>query len=346
MLIHNKNIDNDNNEKVLSNVILIPTIIPTININNNEKKYFSEILLITNTNNHFDFDLWIRWHLNYIKFDHIVVIDNSKESIVKNICAKHEKIKYIKLEQQLSQSEIYNYYLNNSEAEWVLPIDDDEFLYLNNFVTIKNYINYANSQNNKIKKLAFKNLFLFSEKLLETRDYTKNCFELFNCYCPDTNLLPYDNKITIKTICNTLNDKYYYVIDEQKYNSISYNDLENISNYDLGGTINLDAMGNIHNPLCKENDYYIPAIDPVNKQAYFGIYLNNNKIYDLNTCLLLHFKYKTKEEFLDKSKNNIFTDRSMRYYNECYSCNNLIKNYELNNYFIKTNKFLNIAKKI
>lgn len=329
----------------LNNQILIPTILPDITFHNNNNKYFTEILLITNTTNPYDLKLWIHWHLYYAQFDKITIIDNSNSTIIYNTCKKYDRIKYIKQSGKISQSDIYNNYVNNSEAEWVLPIDDDEFIYLGNFKSIKELIYYTLNKNNNTFKISFDNLFLYSSSLLETRKSDENIFELFNCYCPDISKLYYDNYVTIKTMCNTT-IPHYYVIDMQKFNSIKYINLNKIIGFDIS-TINNDAMGNIHNPLTLNyNKNFIPAINTNYNIIQYGLYTNLIQFNNLNMPLLLHFKYKTRKEFIDKCKNNIFSDRSTEYYNICYTEQTFLNVYKLNKYFIKTNKFLNISKNL
>lgn len=328
----------------LNNQILIPTILPDITFHNNNK-YFTEILLITNTTNPYDLKLWIHWHLYYVQFDRITVIDNSNSSIIYDICKDYDRIKYIKHPGKLSQSDIYNNYVNNSDAEWVLPIDDDEFIYLGNFKTIKELINYTLNKNNNTFKISFDNLFLYSGTLLKTRKPDENIFELFNYYCPEVTKMYYDNYVTIKTMCNTT-IPHYYVIDKQEFTNIKYINLNKISEFDVS-TINNDAMGNIHNPLTLDNNKnFIPSINANRNIIQYGLYTNLYRFNNLNMPLLLHFKYKTKQEFMNKCKNNIFSDRSTEYYNTCYTEQTILNVYDLNKYFIKTNCFLNIARNI
>jgi len=93
------------------------------------KKYFSEILLLIKANNEKDFKDWIHWHLDTLKFEHLVVFDNESSINVKNICDNDYRIEYHYISGFPDQYKIYNQYVNNeSNALWVFPIDDDEYL--------------------------------------------------------------------------------------------------------------------------------------------------------------------------------------------------------------------------
>jgi hypothetical protein len=58
------------------------------------KKYFSEILLLIKSTNINDFKDWLKWHLDTIHFDHIVVFDNDSTVDIKSICDKDDRIEY------------------------------------------------------------------------------------------------------------------------------------------------------------------------------------------------------------------------------------------------------------
>ena len=119
------------------------------------KKYFTEALLITNNNNKYAIFDWLYWHINIVKFDHIVVIDNNSKYNLESICKLFgNNVTYKKINGNISQSEIYTEYVNNSESWWVLPIDDDEFFYVsdkydNNVNTL--LYNYAKTYSNTYK---------------------------------------------------------------------------------------------------------------------------------------------------------------------------------------------------
>ena len=98
-------------------------------VSKQNKKYYSEIICITNCTDESHLHEWLYWHINIIKIEHLVLIDNTPDGKLE-IIAKKFNVSYKNITGILSQCDIYNDYVNNSEAEWVLPIDDDEYLYM------------------------------------------------------------------------------------------------------------------------------------------------------------------------------------------------------------------------
>lgn len=109
------------------------------------KKYFTEALLLTKSYNLNDFKLWIKWYKDILKFDHIVIFDNESSVDIEKICKQFpEKITYNKVIGWPDQHAIYQNWVNEkSEAWWVFPVDDDEFLWI------------SNKYENSINKLIF-----------------------------------------------------------------------------------------------------------------------------------------------------------------------------------------------
>lgn len=97
-----------------------------------QKKYLTEVVLLTKSYNLQDFKDWMKWHLEIIGFDHCHVFDNESSVDIKSICDSYgDKVSYEKIVGWPNQYALYNRYINNeSPAWWVLPIDDDEFLYV------------------------------------------------------------------------------------------------------------------------------------------------------------------------------------------------------------------------
>ena len=97
-----------------------------------EKIYFSEVVLLTKSYNLQDFKDWLHWHLDIIGFDHAHIFDNESSVDIKSVCDSYgSKVSYEKVIGWPNQYGLYNRYINNqSKAWWVLPIDDDEFLYV------------------------------------------------------------------------------------------------------------------------------------------------------------------------------------------------------------------------
>ena len=88
-------------------------------VSKQNKKYYSEIICITNCANENHLYEWLYWHINIIKIEHLVLIDNTPDGKLETI-AKKFNVSYKNITGILSQCDIYNNYVNNSEAEWVL----------------------------------------------------------------------------------------------------------------------------------------------------------------------------------------------------------------------------------
>lgn len=97
-----------------------------------KKKYLTEVVLLTKSYNLTDFQDWLHWHLDIIGFDHCKVFDNESTVDIKSVCDKYgDRVSYELVKGWPDQYNLYNRYINNeSRAWWVLPIDDDEYLYV------------------------------------------------------------------------------------------------------------------------------------------------------------------------------------------------------------------------
>lgn len=96
------------------------------------KNYLTEVVLLTKSYNITDFLDWMHWHLDVIRFDHCHIFDNESTVDIKSVCDKYgDRVSYELVKGWPDQYKLYNRYINNeSQALWVLPIDDDEFLYV------------------------------------------------------------------------------------------------------------------------------------------------------------------------------------------------------------------------
>lgn len=97
-----------------------------------EKNFFTEVVLLTKSYNLQDFKDWLHWHMDIIGFQRCHVFDNESSVNIKNECQKYgDRVTYELVRGWPNQYALYNRYINNeSPAWWVLPIDDDEFLYV------------------------------------------------------------------------------------------------------------------------------------------------------------------------------------------------------------------------
>jgi hypothetical protein len=104
----------------------------------------TEAMLLTKYLNPADLVEWIDWHLFKVKFDRIHVFDNESDYDVKSICDRYrDRVSYERIEGHARQYRLYDGYINDrSSAEWVMPIDDDEYLDIGDFPTVNDAIMY------------------------------------------------------------------------------------------------------------------------------------------------------------------------------------------------------------
>ena len=96
------------------------------------KIYLTEVVLLTKSYNLQDFKDWLHWHLDIVGFNHAHIFDNESSVDIKTVCEEYgDRVSYELIKGWPDQYNLYNRYINNeSKAWWVLPIDDDEFLYV------------------------------------------------------------------------------------------------------------------------------------------------------------------------------------------------------------------------
>lgn len=112
------------------------------------KTKFTEVVLLTKSYNLQDFKDWLHWHLDIIGFDCCHIFDNESLVDIKSVCDSYgDRVTYELIKGWPNQYALYNRYINNeSPAWWVLPIDDDEFLYVSD--------KFENNVNNIIMDLS------------------------------------------------------------------------------------------------------------------------------------------------------------------------------------------------
>lgn len=138
---------------------------------NREYTYTTEAMLLTKYLNQQDLTEWIDWHLNTVKFDHIHIFDNESDYDVKSLCEHYgDKVSYELVKGQARQYQLYDHYVNKeSTAEWIMPIDDDEFLDIGNFASISDAIQYYKKKLPFSHKLAIRWKHLFPKKFHSER---------------------------------------------------------------------------------------------------------------------------------------------------------------------------------
>lgn len=317
------------------------------------KIYFSELILIICTNDIYSFKEWLYWHCNIIKFDHIVIINNNSTVDLKSECKKYNNVEYIEKSGNISQSEIYTYYVNNSKAYWCICLDDDEYLYINDKYnnSINDYICYFQKEYPEFLKISFSWIMMFSKILIINRDLKNSIINDFTYSLIDKYIIT-DGKIEIiaaaKALVNTL-VKHYYSKDTEKVKQITRDDL-NLSSEELysyyiknqcKNIIPHDKIGTVHNPISKLNGKYIHALNATDKKLTIGFVAHDLPSLSAD-AFIAHYKYRSVDEWNYKINNRSkFNDLYSAYdyhyqldkINKIYACyqnqfieNNLIKN--------------------
>ena len=141
-------------------------------------------MLLTKYMSPSDMEYWLAWHLDKIGFDHVHVFGNDLPYDAGEICGKFSgKVSFENVTGVPRQYKLYDRYIAiQSEAEWVMPIDDDEFLVFDEtmFANIGDAIGYYDRKIPNMEMLAVRWLHLFPERFHTER----NGIPLmeYNCY--------------------------------------------------------------------------------------------------------------------------------------------------------------------
>lgn len=134
-------------------------------------RYKTEAMLLTKYLNPADLREWLDHHLNVCKFDHIHIFDNESNFDVYSICREYgNKISYELVEGQAYQYRLYNSYLEcRSNAEWVIALDDDEYLDIGEFKSVYEGIMYYRNKFPHMDMLAVRWKHMFPKKFHSER---------------------------------------------------------------------------------------------------------------------------------------------------------------------------------
>lgn len=134
-------------------------------------KYKTEAMLLTKYLNPDDLREWLDHHINVCKFDRIHVFDNESSYDVKSICSEYgDRVTYELIEGQAYQYRLYDSYIEcRSNAEWIMPLDDDEYLDIGGFDSIYDGIMYYRNKFTHMDMLAIRWKHLFPKKFKEER---------------------------------------------------------------------------------------------------------------------------------------------------------------------------------
>ena len=283
-------------------------------------KYFTELLLITNNININTINEWIDWHLDIIKVDHIVFIDNTENSIYKDILKNNRKINYISSPGILKQSEIYTTYVNMSDSEWVFPIDDDEYIYVSDRFnnSLNNYIEYLTETNN-MYKYSINWHMMFSENIIEGKNnsYINTCkYAYLQSYLPD------DCATMFKTIVNTKIKHLYINNDTNNIIDLDFKEIDANDTWDK--YCENVRLGSVHNPISKYDNKFVHTYNPETNKNIIGFF-NNGQLDIKADCFIAHYKHNSFYNWKYKINNFKFTDICPRSF--------FTNNYRLNKYY-------------
>jgi len=150
-----------------------------------EYSYKSEAILITKYSNPKDLEEWLDWHLDKVKFDHVHIFDNESGYDISSVAKKYgDKVSIDTVVGHPRQYKLYDWYIERqSKAEWIMPIDDDEYLDITDFGSINEAIEYYSKKlDTNMIAVRWKHLFpekFHSERNGKVLDYcTKEDFKL------------------------------------------------------------------------------------------------------------------------------------------------------------------------
>jgi hypothetical protein len=122
-----------------------------------------DAILVTKSRFTSDLREWIEWHLDRCGFDKIYLVDNDSECDVESLIKEFgDRISYQKVSGFCRQLKIYDKIINEvSTADWIMPIDDDEFLDLGPYRDVKEFIQHYSEiyPNEHMFAIRWKHLF-------------------------------------------------------------------------------------------------------------------------------------------------------------------------------------------
>lgn len=240
-------------------------------------RFKTEAILLTKYMDVTDLVEWLEHHLNTVGFEHVHVMDNGPGNDLKGVCDSYneayeeDKVSYQKVYGHPRQYRLYDAYINGmSAAEWVMPIDDDEYLDIGDFNTVYDAICYYRSKFPHMMMLGVRWKHLFPKKFHTER--TGNVLE----YCTEENpelatKFMHLGDRGIKTIVN-------------RYGEVHYEE-----------TWENPAGGHVPKHTC-----FLGAV-MCDGTAVLGCGIPEGKTMDDERIRLLHCRYKGYSEWLKKS---------------------------------------------
>ena len=179
---------------------------------------------------------FINHYLN-LGFNHIYIFIEHTEKYEEQSYTNVTFIKYVKKEKVINNKILLNFLKNKKNIDWVLYCDCDEFLFLENNIKIKDYINkyykpgigqflfkWAMIENYKSLKNEnnMKNIFNYSN--IYTNSHYKSLFRLknlINITCPHFAVINNNTYLNNKKITNLVG---YFKNEHNNNNNINVND--------------------------------------------------------------------------------------------------------------------------
>ena len=128
----------------------------------------SEAMCLTKFLNEDGLIEWIEHHLN-LGFDHLHIFNNESSYPCEEICKKYkDNVSYELIKGSPRHYKIFNNYINSEhcKSEWVIPIDDDEYLELNTNIcgSVNELIDYYINKFPNLEMFAIRWKHLFPKK--------------------------------------------------------------------------------------------------------------------------------------------------------------------------------------
>ena len=232
------------------------------------KTKLTEVVLLTKSYNLQDFKDWLHWHLDIIGFDCCHIFDNESSVDIKSVCDSYgDRVTYELIKGWPNQYALYNRYINNeSPAWWVLPIDDDEYLWMKNFTNVNEMIIHYQNKWKDMNKLSVRWQNMFPKDPLADRG-DKSLMEFNTETNENWAKLFCGGNMPVKTFVKTTN-------------KINYS---------------ISLSNQTHNPISNGQKSYM-----CNGDRLFGNWYYGKNDDDLK---LLHYQFKSNKEWIWKCKN-------------------------------------------
>lgn len=273
----------------------------------------SEIILLTKNYQEDELKCWLDWHLNIINVNKITIFDNESEIDIRSLChAYGDRVSYNYISGWPNQYKLYNDYINTSKSDWILPIDDDEYLYIG-----KEYSNDCNTFIKSFYSKYHKNKCYIMWLNLFSKEYQKEKSDLFINTHTFYSYEACNNMSTVWKQDNGYGKCFFRNQDGLKYE------------YRLFGR---RWVG--HSPKCLNGDDDLLTSNGIKREE--DRVVNLNEIVD-PSCFIAHYQFKNKRDWEIKCnrtristqklniRNKVFLYDLLYQYKETFKKCNLLK---------------------